>query len=84
MPAVAINTTGGSLSAGTNYNLLIYGVVRNTSWNFAIGQPVYVGLSGEVTTTMPSSAPDCVQVIGRTISPDSIIFNPSPDFVVLK
>jgi hypothetical protein len=59
-------------------------VVRNTSWNFAIGQPVYVGLSGEVTTTMPSSAPDCVQVIGRTISPDSIIFNPSPDFVVLK
>ena len=84
MPAVAINTTGSSLSAGTNYNLLIYGVVRNTSWNFAIGQPVYVGLSGEVTTTMPSSAPDCVQVIGRTISPDSIIFNPSPDFVVLK
>ena len=84
MPAVAINTTGGSLSAGTNYNLLIYGVVRNTAWNFAIGQPVYVGLSGEVTTTMPSSAPDCVQVIGRTVSPDSIIFNPSPDFVVLK
>jgi len=84
MPAVAINTTGSSLSAGTNYNLLIYGVVRNTAWNFAIGQPVYVGLSGEVTTTMPSSAPDCVQVIGRTISPDSIIFNPSPDFVVLK
>lgn len=84
MPAVAINTTGSSLSAGTNYNLLIYGVVRNTAWNFAIGQPVYVGLSGEVTTTMPSSAPDCVQVIGRTVSPDSIIFNPSPDFVVLK
>ncbi len=84
MPAVAINTTGSSLSAGTNYNLLIYGVVRNTAWNFAIGQPVYVGLSGEVTTTMPSSAPDCVLVIGRTVSPDSIIFNPSPDFVVLK
>ena len=79
-----MNTTGGNTSAGTSYNFLIYGVVRNTAWTFTVGKPVYVSTTGTVTSTMPSAAPDCVQVVGQAISPDAFIFNPSPDFVVLK
>ena len=84
MPAVALNTTGASMTAGNTYSVLIYGIVYNSAWNFTIGKQVYVGLSGEVTSTKPTAAIDCVQVIGTAISPDSIIFNPSPDFIVLK
>ena len=84
MPAVCLNTSGGSTSAGTSYDFLIYGVVKNTGWSLTIGKPVYVSATGTVTSTPPSSATQCVQVIGRAISPNSILFNPSPDFVVLK
>jgi hypothetical protein len=84
MPSVAINTTGGTLSAGTSYSLLIYGIVRNTSWSLTIGKPVYVSGTGTVTSTRPTTATQCVQVIGTAISPSAIIFNPSPDFIVLK
>lgn len=84
MPAVALNTTGASMTAGNTYSVLIYGVVYNSAWNFTAGKQVYVGLSGEVTSTKPTAAVDCVQVIGTAISPDSIIFNPSPDVIVLK
>ena len=84
MPCVAINTTGGALSAGYTYSLLIYGPVRYIGYSFTPGKPVYVSTTGFPTTTPPSSAPQCVQVIGYAISRNAFIFNPSPDFIVLK
>jgi hypothetical protein len=83
MPAVGIYE-GASVSAGSVARFLINGVYRETGLNFAIGKPVYVGTDGSPTTTAPSTATDCVQVVGISVSPKSMIFNPSLDFVVLK
>ena len=86
MPAIAMNTTGGTISSGAQGDFLIFGIVRNTAWAFTIGKPIYVdpATDGVISSTMPTTASECVQVVGYAISPDSFVFNPSPDFVVLK
>lgn len=72
-----------SFGAGSA-KFLIHGLYRNTALNFTVGKQVYVGTGGSLTTTRPTTAGDCVQVMGIATSPDSMIVNPSPDFVYLK
>lgn len=85
MPAIALSIA--AVSSGATGDFLIYGVVRNTGWAFNIGKPVYIqagtSLDGQLTSTMPSGTADVVQVVGIATSPDSLIWNPSVDFVVI-
>ena len=86
MPAIAF--APDAVNSGATGNFLLYGPVRNTAWTFTIGEQVYIlantTTDGQLTSTMPSGTGDCVQVVGIATSPDSLIFNPSPDFVVIK
>jgi len=63
--------------------LFIEGTIRDDTWNFSIGVPVYVNGS-VLSTTIPPDVGDVVQVVGVSISADSMIFKPSLDWVVRK
>jgi len=87
MPAVALNTTGSSVTSGNSADFLVHGVakVANSTY-FQAGKPVYVydGINGYIYYTRPTAANSCVQVLGMAISNNAMIWNPSPDFIVLK
>ena len=59
--------------------ILVQGVVRNDAWDWAAnGATLFLGDAGTGTTwtvTAPSTAGDCVQVIGFTINDDQVYFN---------
>jgi hypothetical protein len=85
MPCIGVTKNAGN--AGDNIDVFIYGVIRNTSSlfnTFAIGKPVYMGTDPYFTTTIPSSAGYCVQVLGISDSESSMVFFPTYDFMVLK
>lgn len=87
MPAVALNTTGGTVSSGSSADFLVHGVAKVGSGTyFQAGKQVYVydGINGYIYYSKPTAANSCVQVVGIAISRESLIWNPSPDFIVLK
>jgi hypothetical protein len=87
MPAVALNATGATISSGGSADFLVHGVakVANSTY-FQAGKPVYMyaGIAGYIYYSRPTAANSCVQVLGIAISNNSMIWNPSPDFIVLK
>jgi len=63
--------------------ILTQGFIRDNTWNFTIGKPVYV--NGSVfSTVIPPAVGDVVQVVGVSITADIMHFNPSYDWVVRK
>lgn len=54
--------------------LLLYGTVRNISWNFT-SNFLYVGSSGNITSTAPSQSDSIIQKIGVLERRDQIFFN---------
>jgi hypothetical protein len=82
MPAIGIYAS--SASAGDSINVFVYGIYKETGLNFATGKPVYVGTDGYPTTTAPSGTGKCVQVLGVADTPDSMVFFPTYDFMILK
>ena len=61
--------------------ILTEGTIRHDAWNFTIGKPVYVNGS-VLSTTIPPDVGDIVQVVGVSITADSMFFRPSLDWVV--
>ena len=58
--------------------------VRDDTWNWTIGVPLYVsGSIGEITATKPSGSGDIVRTVGYAVTADIIFFNPSSDYVTL-
>jgi len=84
MPAIAINHTGAIYSAGTEYPFLMSGTFRNTSENLSIGEICYVNRTGFLTTTQPDTPGYAVQPVGVSTSPNSIVFNPTPLYIIIK
>lgn len=70
---LACNATGD----GTNLVVLTRGVVRNEGWSgLTVGAAIYLSdTAGGLTETAPSTAGDCVQIIGRALSDSEIYFN---------
>ena len=55
--------------------------VRDDTWNWTIGVPLYVsGTLGAITATAPSGSGDVVRPVGFAVTADVIYFNPSPDY----
>jgi hypothetical protein len=55
---------------------------------FTTGVPVYASTTGDVVTTQPSTTDYVIRVLGFTVidatsatAPQSIYFNPSPDWI---
>lgn len=78
MPAFGV--AGGSLAAGSVGPIAYVGEITNAGWNFSgsVGARLYLGMSGELTTTSPSASGAVVQRIGQVRSPDTILIAPDP------
>ena len=58
--------------------------VRDDSWSWGAGVPLYMGLeSGAITATKPSSTGDVVRTVGYAVTADVIFFNPSSDYITI-
>ena len=84
----SINLLGIALEAKTDgqaMNVALPGsFVRDDTWNWTIGVPLYVsGTIGEITATKPSGSGDVVRTVGYAVTADVIFFNPSSDYVTL-
>lgn len=74
-----------ALGAGTDGNptyVMHMGVVRqDTDWNWTIGDPIYLTITGTTTNTLSQTAPlasgEQVVVVGYALTADSMFFNPS-------
>lgn len=70
--AIALETSTGTKLA------LLEGFVRNDTWSWTPGAPVYVSTTqGTFTQTAPSGTGDQVQVVGLAYSATVIYFKPS-------
>jgi hypothetical protein len=84
----SINLLGIALEAKTDtqaMNVALSGsFVRDDSWNWTIGVPLYVsGTLGAITNTKPSGSGDVVRTVGYAVTADIIFFAPSSDYVTL-
>ena len=74
MPCVGIVIEGGD--ADDLVLVLFAGFVRDDTWNWTVGDPVYASTTaGELTQTAPSGAGDQVQVVGVASSADIVLVN---------
>lgn len=72
----------GAGGDGDAVTVLHYGVVRqDTDWNWTIGTPIYLSITGTTTNTLtqtpPSGDGEQVVIIGYPLTADSMVFNPS-------
>ena len=84
----SINLLGIALEAKTDtqaMNVALSGsFVRDDTWNWTIGVPLYVsGTIGEMTATKPTGTGDVVRTVGYAVTADVIFFAPSSDYVTL-
>lgn len=80
---------GIAIAACTDTNpakIMVRGVIRNEGWTgLTIGGAVYLGESdGALTQTAPSTANDCVQIIGFAISDSEILFDFSRPYQLVE
>ena len=86
--STSINLLGIALEAKTDNQAMKVALpgsfVRDDSWSWTAGVPLYVGLvNGAITATRPSSVNDVVRVVGYAVTPDIIFFNPSNDYITI-
>ena len=83
MPAIAIATA--DVANGASGNFMLHGIVHDSTKfpTLTIGGEVYVSedTAGLVTSTLPASSGDRVQVVGVGLHGDKMLFNPSYDIV---
>ena len=84
----SINLLGIALEVkndGQPMNVALPGsFVRDDSWGWTAGVPLYVGLeNGAITATKPTGSGDVVRTVGFAVTADVIFFNPSSDYVTL-
>ena len=84
----SINLLGIAMEAKTDgqaMNVALAGsFVRDDTWNWTIGVPLYIsGTLGAITATKPSGSGDVVRTVGYSVTADIIFFNPSSDYVTL-
>lgn len=67
-----------ALQTGTgSKRVLLRGFIRDDSWAWTPGGPIYVGDSGALTQTAPSAAGDIIQIVGYATHADRIYFDPA-------
>ena len=79
---IGINPSNSAISDNSEGTILLFGVVRDDSWNWTTGQTLYLSTTaGDITATAPSGTDDCVVPIGVALEPDMIYFNPSQTII---
>jgi hypothetical protein len=84
----ACTATPGSCTLETNPAICVAtsatvcatsGSVTYSSWNWTAGTVLYVGASGTMTQTPPSTSTYAVQRVGVAYTPTTVVFSPSLD-----
>lgn len=83
MPAFAICLA--TIAENATGLFLIRGYVRDDSWSFDVGSPVYVSAAtaGLVTKTAPAGSGNQVQKLGMAITATIVLFDPDSTVVEL-
>lgn len=57
--------------------------VRDDTWNWTPGAPLYVDITtaGQIVASQPTGTDDVIRVIGWAVTADVIYFNPSADYI---
>ena len=64
--------------AGSNKKVLLRGSIRNDTWDWNVGKPIYLSeMTGRLTQTTPTTSEAQVQVLGYAKSADTMFFNPN-------
>jgi len=64
-------------------SLLLMGYARDNDWSYVTASSVYVGTSGVMSQTLPTTSGDFVRTVGYAISPNIIFFNPDNNIIEL-
>jgi hypothetical protein len=78
-----VGLTKASAQPGQPVILLAEGVITNTSWNWAPGEPLFVGNSGQLTQDAESLTTGFLCSAGRVITPTQIYLDVSEDPIFL-
>jgi hypothetical protein len=89
--ATDADTTGTStgllafaISSSSSGGMLVRGFIRNNSWSFTAGLPVYISVTtGAVSQTAPTGSGDVVRIVGHAIGASILYFNPSSTWIVI-
>lgn len=79
----------GAVTANNEAEYLVLGLITETTWNWTPGGLVYLATAGTTGNTLTQTAPTgtenfVIQVLGRALTADTILFNPSLSQVVYK
>lgn len=77
----AIGLCTATVTTGNTGTYLLQGFARNDAWNWTVGAPIFLSLTGTTTNTLTQTAPsatnEVVQILGVATHADRIYFNPS-------
>jgi flagellar hook-associated protein FlgK len=70
-----------TVTTGNPADYLLFGIARDDTWAWTVGDPVYLSTTGTtgntLTQTAPSATGDAVVALGIATHADRILFNPS-------
>ena len=83
MPVVTMAIA--TISADAAGVFLLVGIARNDAWNWTPGAALYADTTtaGGLTATAPSGTTDCVQLVGRALTADIVLFKPDNSWLEL-
>ena len=80
--ARVIGIAPAAISDTATGTILLQGFIRDDTWNWTTGSPVYLSeTAGAMTHTAPTTDGAFVQVVGVALEPDVVYFNPSMDVI---
>lgn len=72
-------------ATGTTRRVLLMGTITNTAWDWSVGPAtgaIYLSATaGMMTQVRPANTDEVIQVLGWALTADTMMFNPSPDYV---
>lgn len=73
----------GGVDTDTTTVALAGAFVRDDTWNWTPGAPLYIDTAtpGAITATQPSGTDDVIRVVGFAVTADVIYFMPSSDYI---
>lgn len=75
-----------TISADASGNYLLSGFIRDDTWTWTPGAPIFLTVTGTTTNTLSQTAPtgadDCVVIVGVATHADRMLFNPTPQAIV--
>src|SRR3972149_6771503 len=79
-PSVGIATQ--VINADASGSILLRGIIRDDAWTWTIGGVIYLSTGAGLTQSQPTATDEAIQVLGVAHpNADTIVWNPSPDYI---